>query len=101
VWGTVAKCLGARDIPSSTDQYWRWIKKHLPSGNAVHALGLAAICWATWKARNKACFENKTIKHPTEIILHACTLMKYWTWLYKMDFQAQMVEGINVLLAGS
>jgi hypothetical protein len=25
-------------------------------------LGLTAICWAIWKARNRLCFEKKTVK---------------------------------------
>ncbi|RCV36900.1 hypothetical protein SETIT_8G018600v2 [Setaria italica] len=56
VWGIVAQCLGAHDIPSNLAQYWRWIKRCLPGGEGVYAFGLAAICWAIWKARNKACF---------------------------------------------
>nr|TKV99100.1 hypothetical protein SEVIR_8G017000v2 [Setaria viridis] len=87
VWGIVAQCLGAHDIPSNLAQYWRWIKRCLPGGEGVYAFGLAAICWAIWKARNKACFERKLIKHPAEIITHACALMKSWTGLYKTDFQ--------------
>jgi hypothetical protein len=27
--------------------------------------GIAAICWATWKSRNRARFEMKVIKNPT------------------------------------
>jgi hypothetical protein len=33
-------------------------------GGDVAMLGLAAICWATSKLRNRACFENKNIKNP-------------------------------------
>jgi hypothetical protein len=64
-----------------------------------HTFGLAAICWATWKARNKACFEHKPIRHLAEIVIHACALMKHWTGLYKKEFQAQMTVSIGVLLA--
>jgi hypothetical protein len=34
--------------------------------------GIAAVCWAIWKTRNKACFENKMIKHPAEVLCYAC-----------------------------
>ena len=30
---------------------------------------LAAICWAIWKARNKACFEFKWLKHPLKLFV--------------------------------
>jgi hypothetical protein len=50
------------------DQYWVWIKSALPGDEQVYMLGVAAICWAIWKARNKTCFEKKRIKNPAEII---------------------------------
>lgn len=99
VWGITAQCLGASTIPCNIRQYWNWIAKYLPNGNNVYTFGLAAICWATWKARNVACFENKLIKHPAEIICHACSLMFYWTGLYKPEFQIQIAEGVKVLLS--
>lgn len=39
--------------------------------------GIAPICWAIWKNRNKACFEKKAIKNPLEIMCHACALMNF------------------------
>jgi hypothetical protein len=98
VWGIVALCLNTNQIPSNCNSYWEWAKIQSPGGILDHAFGLAAICWATWKARNRSCFEHKSIKHPAEVVIHACALMKHWTGLYK-EFQAQMTAGIGVLLA--
>ena len=64
-----------------------------------YTFGLAAICWAIWKARNKACFEKKLIKHPAETMCHACALMSYWAGLYGAEFQARMAERIGMLLS--
>jgi hypothetical protein len=50
-------------------------------------LGVAAICWAIWKARNKTCFEKKRIKNPIEIIYSTCSFMHYWIGLYQEDTQ--------------
>lgn len=99
VWGIVAVSLGVTNIPNNISQFWNWIARHLPNINQIHSFGLAAICWAIWKARNKGCFEAKIIKHPVEIICHACSLMLYWTGLHKADFQAQLMEGVNTLLS--
>lgn len=99
VWAIVALCFGVNTIPNSTNQYWRWISIHLTSGQQVYTLILAAICWATWKARNKACFEHKLIKHPAEIICHACSLMFFWAGLYKPDLQEQIADGVKLLLS--
>lgn len=53
VWAITAHCIGASDIPRTFDQCWSWVEKWLPFGQKFHAIGIAAICWAIWKARNK------------------------------------------------
>jgi hypothetical protein len=68
IWGMVGICLGSKCIPSSIAQYKLWIQKVLPQGKAVHHFGFSAICWATWKSRNKVVFDKKMIKHPAEIV---------------------------------
>lgn len=64
-----------------------------------HVGGVAAICWAIWKARNKACFEKKKlIKNPLEIICHTCALLKYWARLFSEMDQEQLDEGADLML---
>jgi hypothetical protein len=99
VWGIIAICLGTDLIPNKCYQYWEWAKRHSPGSMLEHTFGLAAVCSAIWKARNKACFEQKYIKHPAEIVIHACALMKHWAGLYKKELQAQMTAGVGVFLA--
>ena len=77
IWGIVGRCLGATNIPGDFVQYHSWIQKWLPGGSSTYMLCLAAICWAIWKRRNKACFDNKHLKHPAEIIIHACSFISY------------------------
>jgi len=98
-WGFIAMCLGARELPGSISGYHGWIKNHLPNGGAVHHFLLAAVSWAIWKCRNKACFDSKTIKHPVEIIYHACSFMSYWAGLYPPEMQGKILEGVKALLA--
>jgi hypothetical protein len=64
VWATVATCLGANDIPSSFQYSWNWCEKWIPNGKQFFAVGIAAVCWAIWKMRNKICFEGKKCKNP-------------------------------------
>jgi hypothetical protein len=92
-------CLGSKCIPSSIAQYKLWIQDVLPQEKAVHHFGFSAICWATWKSRNKAVFDKKLIKHPAEIIIHACVFLLYRAGLFKPDFVGGVTEGIHVLLA--
>ena len=98
-WGAVALFLGAINIPENTDQYSLWIEHWLPHGQPVFTLCLAAICWAIWKKRNEACFEHKQLKHPTDIIIYACALLKYWAGLYGSDMQGKILEGVKILIS--
>jgi hypothetical protein len=77
VWGIVGTCLGATNIPGSIEQYKEWIQNLLPTGKNVHQFGFSAIYWAIWKCRNKVVFEKKLIKHPAEIVVHACAFMSF------------------------
>jgi hypothetical protein len=80
-----------------TAQFWDWIEKALPGGG-VAMLGLAAICWATWKLRNMACLEKKNIKSPGEILFYACALMQYWTGLYPEGTQKMIATGVELMM---
>jgi hypothetical protein len=77
IWIIVAKCFGAPNIPTNLEQCWLWCEKWFPYGKKFHHLGVAAICWAQWKCRNKVVFENKVVKSPLEIICHTCAFMVY------------------------
>lgn len=55
--------------------------------------------WAIWKCRNKAVFDDKVIRHPAEILIHACVFLKYWTGLHKEELQVGLLEGVKTLLA--
>lgn len=59
IWSIVARCFGANNIPSDLNQCWLWCDKWFPGGRKFHPCGVGAICWAIWKARNKACFQKK------------------------------------------
>jgi hypothetical protein len=85
VWGFLAICFGQKVKPSSYEEFWPWIQKALAGGEKMYMLGLSAICWAIWTARNKTCFEKIRIKGPNEFIFAACFFMKYWACIYSDD----------------
>jgi hypothetical protein len=91
-------CLHQRTRPKHYEQFWPWVAVALPGGEKFHMLGLAAICWAIWKARNRACFEKKLIKNPIEIIFSACALMHYWAGLYPEETQRLIKEGVDLMM---
>jgi hypothetical protein len=77
----VARSIGAPTRPGSFTQYFWWIPQFLPVSRNVQIAGVAAICWAIWKLRNRACFEGKMIQTPVELICFAVVFMKYWAGL--------------------
>ena len=77
VWAIVAQCIGANNVPKSFGQCWLWCERWLPFGKQFHTVGIAAVCWAIWKTRNKACFNGKILRNPASIICYACALIGY------------------------
>jgi hypothetical protein len=62
-------------------------------------LGLALICWAIWKARNKRCFDKKKpIKDPSEIFFSACAFMRYWSGLYSEETWVVIRFGVETMM---
>lgn len=68
VCAVVAKSIDAVNVPRSFEQFWRWCDIWLPAGKQFHTVGIAAICWTIWKARNKVYFEGKTLTNIMSII---------------------------------
>jgi len=69
----------------------------LPNHKHFHFVGLTAICWAVWRARNLICFEQKKIKSPTEIVCSASSFIAYWAGPQKLEDQAGLEAGASVL----
>jgi hypothetical protein len=59
--------------------------------------GFTAICWDTWICRNKACFKNRIIKNPCEILFSACAFMCYLAGLYP-EAQKLIKAGVEVMM---
>lgn len=59
VWSLVAMAVAPPCRPNSFAQYWFWIQQYLPGGKKLFMMGLAAICWGLWKARNNIWLEKK------------------------------------------
>jgi len=98
VWSLVAFVIGADNRPSSFDQYWVWIDRRLGTRKQFFMVGLAAICWAIWKARNAFCFEKKLTLLPTEIICSVSSFVTYWAGLHKEDDKKELEQGAEALM---
>jgi hypothetical protein len=60
--------------------------------------GLAAVCWAIWKARNIICFEHKHVKHPNKIIFSTCMFITYWAGLQPEGVQSAVQAGVEFIM---
>jgi hypothetical protein len=82
VWSFAATTIGAPDRSENFTQFFWWFPRLIPASRNVQIAGLAAICWTIWKLRNRACFEHKLIKNPSELISFAAVFMNYWACLH-------------------
>jgi hypothetical protein len=98
VWGIVAFCLGASNVPRSFSQCWNWCECWLPVGQKFHVIGIAAVCWAIWKTQNNVCFQGKIITSPITIVCYTCSLISYWAGMFDDSDEEELVAGAETML---
>jgi hypothetical protein len=64
----------------------------------MYMFGLAAICWALWKTRNKTCFKKKHIHSPGDLVFLACAFMKYWAGLFPEETRNLVAAGTEAMM---
>lgn len=64
--------IGTEFCPKNYWQYYAWCYKFLPGDEIFYTVGLAAVIWVIWLARNRATFEFNMIKSPFEIVFFCC-----------------------------
>jgi hypothetical protein len=99
VWSTVAMAIGAFDRPGSFTQIFWWFPHLVPASRNLQIVGLAAIWWAIWKLRNRACFENKLIKSSNELISFTVIFINYWAALHNPSENIRAGAASLLLLA--
>jgi hypothetical protein len=94
IWGVVVNFSNTCIVPNNITRCCNWLDNYATDLKNIHIIGVAAICWAVWKARNKLCFEKILINSPKDIICHACALMNVWAGLRKKELQDLIREGV-------
>jgi hypothetical protein len=65
----------------------------------MYMVGLAAVCWAIWKGRNRVCFDKKQINNPGDILFSACAFLRYWAGLQRDEDQRQLINaGVDLMM---
>lgn len=60
-------------------------------------VGCAAFCWSVWKTRNVACFQNKILLDPSNLIHRICHWNGSWFILQKEEDPEALQEGVRRL----
>lgn len=63
----------------------------------MQVVRLAAICWAIWKLRNRACFEHKLIRSELRVCAMLVPFLKYWTGLHRGGQEDMLSLGAAIL----
>lgn len=45
-------CLELNVVPTLSSNFFIWANVYIPNRKKNHIVGLAAVCWALWDARN-------------------------------------------------
>jgi hypothetical protein len=98
VWSVVATAVNSPTRPGSFSQFFWWFPQFAPASRNTQIAGLAAICWAIWKTRNRACFENKLISSPFDLIGYVVVFMNYWSGLHGEQDASELRAGADGLM---
>jgi hypothetical protein len=99
IWSLISYTVKATCRPASFSQFWEWVLRYMPANNKIHVAGLTAVCWAIWKTRNAVCFEEKSVKSPTEIVCLASSFIMYWAGLHQEGERLDLEAGAEALKA--
>jgi hypothetical protein len=94
----VATAVNSPTRPGSFSQFFWWFPQFASVSRNTQIAGLAAICWAIWKTRNKACFENKMISSPFDLTSYAAVFMNYWAGLHGEQDASDLRAGADGLM---
>ena len=83
VWGAMWGLVGTNRCPKNVWQAVVWFYSFMPENRNLAVVGLAVVCWALWKIRNKVTFDDHRMRTPCEAVFHIASLLNYWAGLHK------------------
>jgi hypothetical protein len=99
IWNVVSCATGFNcQFASASHCFNVWLKRFPVGRRKILAVGVAAVIWAIWKARNLACFENKWPKEPVEVLHRVTYWIDYWCNLQvKETAKLELQQGAKLL----
>jgi hypothetical protein len=99
LWNVVSCATGFNCQFQSADQCFNsWLKSFALGKRKILTVGVAAVIWTVWKARNLACFEKKWPREPVDVLFRVVYWINYWCDLQvKEDAKLELRRGANLL----
>lgn len=92
IWNIVICALNIKPILNKTQLFGTWLTSFDKNMRNMMMVGAAAVIWAIWKTRNKACFDNILPKDPIEVVYLVGNLIKSWAILQKLEANRRRLE---------
>lgn len=96
-WRVVGCAFGINGMPTSMKSICDWVFEFPVAVRKLIAVGVAALCWAVWKARTEACFQCVFPKDHTNLLLLICYWIKYRASLQKHNMKEKFYLGAEML----
>lgn len=84
IWRIVQSALLLHSTPKNADHlFCSWLGRFGKFNRNLITIGCGAILSSIWKVKVDACFNNKVILDPTDVIFLCCYLLDSWALLQK------------------
>ena len=99
IWSIMLCAFDVGRKPESVqDLFGGWLRRFVKKKKSLIIVGIAALLWAIWNARNEICFENKKIHDPFVIIHRVTQLINSWAILQpKQGSREELMWGAKLL----
>jgi hypothetical protein len=92
MWNVVSCRLGVScQFRNVEECLFVWLKQFSRRKKMMMLVGVAAVMWSIWKARNLACFQQTWPSDPSVVLFRSCYWIDFWSNL-------QVKEGVKLEL---
>jgi hypothetical protein len=99
MWNIVSCALGVSCQFNNVEECLLiWLKQYSGNKKRIMTVGVSAVLWSIWKARNMACFQQTLRSDPSVVLFQACYLIDLWSNLQvKEDVKMELLRGAKLL----
>ena len=98
IWNIAWCAFGLKSIPTSIDEFPRWIDSFTIRDRYLFSTGISALLWAIWKTWNNAYFNGVIPQDPTSVIYLMAHFISYWAALQKPGMREPQRRGARMLV---